>query len=291
MTDIQRSTVAYGDTVMFVGKDRKTFLRTVVPGGRLQTHFGFVEYDAIVEQSYGIRLQTHLQQDVWMFRPSLDDLIRHLRRETQIIFPKDLGYILLRLNVQPGARVIEAGTGSGGLTTVLASMVGAEGHVYSYERRARMQNLATQNIQRLGLADRVTFVERDIAEGFDERDAHAVFLDVPDPWEYLEQAHQALQGSGFLGCIVPTLNQVLVLTKALHSRRWFLVEVEELLLRQYKTVPQRVRPNEQMVGHTGFLVFTRSVIESDGDSLMDVDDEPVLGVDYLNPDGSGDESE
>ncbi len=284
MTDIQRTTLAFGDTVMFVGKDRKTFLRTLVPGGRLQTHFGFVEYDALVGVPYGSRLETHLAQDLWIFRPSLDDLVRHLRRETQIIFPKDLGYILLRLNVQPGARVIEAGTGSGGLTTVLASMVGAEGHVYSYERRARMQNIARQNIQRLGLEDRVTFIERDIVEGFDQVDAHAVFLDVPDPWEYLDQAHRALRGSGFLGCIVPTLNQVLVLNKALHSRRWFLVETEELLLRQYKTVPQRMRPNEQMVGHTGFLVFTRSVIDSGADGPdVDEDDEPVLGVDFLNP--------
>ncbi|MBN2469741.1 MAG: tRNA (adenine-N1)-methyltransferase [Anaerolineae bacterium] len=283
MTDIQRTTLAYGDTVMFVGKDRKTFLRTLVPGGRLQTHFGFVEYDALVDLPYGTRLETHLQQDLWLFRPSLDDLIRHLKRETQIIFPKDLGYILLRLNVQPGVRVIEAGTGSGGLTTVLASMVGAEGHVYSYERRARMQNIARQNIERLGLSDRVTFIERDIAEGFDQTDAHAVFLDVPDPWEYLDQAHRALRGSGFLGCIVPTLNQVLVLNKALHSRRWFLVETEELLLRQYKTVPQRMRPNEQMVGHTGFLVFTRSVIDSGAPDLPEDDNDPVLGVDFLSP--------
>lgn len=284
MTDIQRTTLAYGDTVMFVGKDRKTFLRMLVPGGRLQTHFGFVEYDTLVGQPYGSRLETHLEQALWIFRPSLDDLIRHLRRETQIIFPKDLGYILLRLNIQPGVQVIEAGTGSGGLTTVLASMVGAEGHVYSYERRARMQNIARQNIERLGLSERVTFIERDIAEGFDQEDAHALFLDVPDPWEYLDQAHRALRGSGFLGCIVPTLNQVLVLNKALHSRRWFLVETEELLLRQYKTVPQRMRPNEQMVGHTGFLVFTRSVIDSGTDGPdIDEDDEPVLGVDFLSP--------
>lgn len=281
MTDLQRTTVAYGDTVMFVGKDRKTFLRTLMPGGRLQTHFGYVDFDEIIGRSFGCRLKTHLEQDVWMFKPNMDDLIRHLRRETQIIYPKDLGYILLKLNIQPGVQVIEAGTGSGGLTTVLASMVGAEGHVFSYDRRARMQGIARQNINRWGLSDRVSFFERNISEGFDQRDVHALFLDVPDPWEYLDHAHRALRSGGFLGCIVPTFNQVLVLIKALHSRRFFMVETEEIFLRQYKTVPQRVRPEDQMVAHTGFLVFTRSVDYDDGtDLLKDVG--PVMGIDDLS---------
>jgi len=122
-----------------------------------------------------------------------------------------------------------------------------------------MQSLARQNLERLGLLERVTLIERDIAEGFDQRGVHAVFLDVHDPWMYLTQAHAALRGGGFLGCIVPTLNQVVELNQALHSRLWFLVEVEELLLRQYKTLPRRIRPDEQMVGHTGFLVFGRAI--------------------------------
>jgi len=259
MIDPERTTVAYGDIVLFVSKDRKSFLRMLTPGGRLQTHYGFIDFDAVIGLPFGSRLKTHLNQDMWMLTPSIDDLIRYMRRETQIIFPKDLGYILLKLGIRPGVEVIEAGTGSGGLTTALAIMVGPTGRVYSYERRARMQSLARQNLERLGLLERVTLIERDIAEGFDQRGVHAVFLDVHDPWMYLTQAHAALRGGGFLGCIVPTLNQVVELNQALHSRLWFLVEVEELLLRQYKTLPRRIRPDEQMVGHTGFLVFGRAI--------------------------------
>lgn len=218
-----------------------------------------------------------------MFKPNMDDLIRHLRRETQIIYPKDLGYILLKLNIHPGVQVIEAGTGSGGLTTVLATMVGPEGHVYSYDRRARMQGIAKQNISRWGLSDRVTFYERNITEGFDQRDVHALFLDVPDPWEYLEQARSALRSGGFLGCIVPTFNQVLMLIKALHSRKFFMVETEEIFLRQYKTVPQRVRPEDQMVAHTGFLVFSRAVEYRENEPPVE-DIGPVMGIDDLSED-------
>jgi tRNA (adenine57-N1/adenine58-N1)-methyltransferase len=260
MADSDGITLTYGDTLMFVGRDRKTFVRTLSPGGRLQTHYGVIEYDDLVGTSAGTRIKTHLGKDMWMVTPNLDDLITHMQRESQIIYPKDLGYILMKLGIKPGVRVIEAGTGSGGLTTVLATMIGPDGHVYSYDRRRKMQQLARRNLQRLGLAERVTFTNRDIAEGFDEEQAHALFLDVPDPWEYLEQAHAALRGGGFLGCIIPTLNQVVTLNKALHNSRWFFVQAEELLLREYRTVPNRVRPDDQMVGHTGFLSFARALI-------------------------------
>ncbi len=256
-----RTTVDFGDTVMFISKDRKTFVRTLQPGEGLQTHFGVIHFDDVVGLPYGSRLQTHLGQPIWMMQPNMDDLIKHLRRESQIIFPKDLGYILLKLGVQPGVQVIEAGTGSGALTLVLAAMVGDDGHVYSYDRRLKMQELARKNLERVGLASRVTLIERDIAAGFDQRDVHALFLDVLTPWEYLDQAWQALRGGGFLGCIVPTINQVITLNAALHAGPWFFVQVEELLLRQYKTVPMRVRPDEQMVGHTGYLVFARALAE------------------------------
>jgi len=247
------------DMVLFVGKDRRTFIRNVIPGEHLQTHFGMIYYNDVIGANYGDKIRTHLGHSMYVVPPSIDDIVKHLRRETQIIFPKDLGYIVMKMSIMPGAKVIEAGTGSGALTMLLAMLVGEDGHVFSYEHKAKMQALAIKNVQRIGLAHRVSFIERDISAGFDQKDVHAVFLDVPEPWNYLDQARDALRGGGFFGAIVPTTNQLTTLLEFLYRGAWYLMQAEELILRPWKTIPARVRPDDQMVGHTGFLVFARAV--------------------------------
>jgi tRNA (adenine57-N1/adenine58-N1)-methyltransferase len=127
-----------------------------------------------------------------------------------------------------------------------------------------MQSLARRNLAHLGLDEFVTLKRRDIAEGFDETEADALFLDVPTPWHYLEQAHAALRGSGFFGAILPTANQVIALLHGLERSPFAFVEVEEILLRGYKTIPARFRPMDRMVAHTGFLIFARA-LEPDRD--------------------------
>lgn len=251
--------VVEGDLVLLVGTDRKGFIRRVQSSEKLQTHRGEILYDDLIGVPYGSEVRTHLGKTFFVLSPTTDDLIVDLRRESQIMFPKDLGYTLMKLGVKPGSVVIEAGTGSGGLTLALANAVGPEGHVFSYDRRADMQKLARQNLRRVGLEARVTFKQRDIVQGFDETGVEALFLDVLTPWEYLAQAREALRGAGVLGCIVPTINQVQTLVQALYGGPWFLVEVEEILLRGYQVIPERIRPQDQMVGHTGFLVFARAV--------------------------------
>jgi tRNA (adenine57-N1/adenine58-N1)-methyltransferase len=251
--------VAYGDLVMLVGKDRRTFIRIVTEGQRFECHLGYISFADLVGMPYGAQVRTNVGHKMFILPPHTDDIIRHLQREGQIIFPKDLGYIALKLGIRPGVRVIEAGTGSGALTLTLALLVGEEGHVYSYERRPQMQERAIANLKRVGLLDRVTFYLRDIAEGFGERGVQALFLDVRDPWEYLPQANDALRGGGFFGAIVPTTNQIIQLAEQLYSGPWFMLEVEELILRPYKTIPARIRPDDQVIGHTGFLIFARAV--------------------------------
>jgi tRNA (adenine57-N1/adenine58-N1)-methyltransferase len=253
------TTIHYGDLVMFVGKDRRTFLRTISAGTRFECHLGFIEHDALAGVPYGAQVQTNIGHKMFVTVPNIDDVIRHLQREGQIIFPKDLGYIALKLGIRPGMHVIEAGTGSGALTVTLALLVGEAGHVYTYERRARMHERAIANVRRLGLLDRVTFHLRDIGEGFEERDAQALFLDVREPEDYLPQAREALRGGGFFGAIVPTVNQVITLADHLYRGAWYMLEIEELIRRAYKTIPERIRPDDQMIGHTGFLVFARAV--------------------------------
>jgi len=255
----QSRRAAYGDTVLLVGKDRNQYIRTLTPGGNLTTHLGTIQYDSLVGLAYGDSVRTHLDNLFYLLTPQVTDLIAHARHETAIIQPKDLGYIALKLGVHPGTRVVEAGTGSGALTVVLALLVGDEGHVFSYERKAGLLDVATKNLKRAGVTHRVSFTVRDIAEGFDKLDADALFLDVPTPWDYLAQARAALAGGGVFGAIVPTINQLIDLVNGLYAGAWFMIEVEELLLRQYKVTAARIRPDDEMVGHTGYLIFARAV--------------------------------
>lgn len=194
--------------------------------------------------------------------PSIHDLIRDVRRSSQIVFPKDSGYLLMKMNIYPGCRVIEAGTGSGGFALALARYVMPTGRVYSYDIREDMLNLARRNLERVGLADYVEFKLKDIQDGFDEVDVDAVFLDMRSPAIALDQAWCALKGGGFLGAILPTTNQVIGLLLRLPEHGFGYPEVEEILARPYKAVPARLRPMDRMVAHTGYLVFARKVEKS-----------------------------
>ena len=159
------------------------------------------------------------------------------------------------MNIVPGARVLEAGTGSGALAIALARYVSPGGRLYSYDMRDDMLRLAAKNLALAGLQDVVDLKLRDIGHGFDEEDVDAVFLDVRAPWDHLPQVAAALRDGGFFGAIVPTANQVIDLLAGLKSGAWADIEVSELLLRTYKTVPARFRPEDRLTPHTGFLIF------------------------------------
>jgi tRNA (adenine57-N1/adenine58-N1)-methyltransferase len=183
-----------------------------------------------------------------------------LNRLTQIVYPKDAAYILLRLDVKPGDLVVESGIGSGALTAVFAQAVGKEGKVISYERREEFIKNALSNLRKMGLEERVEVKHRDIASGFDEKEeADALFLDVREPWLYLESAYEALKVGRFMGILLPTANQVIETLKKLKELPFTEPEVCEILLRKYKTVPERFRPEDRMPAHTAYLIFTRKL--------------------------------
>jgi tRNA (adenine57-N1/adenine58-N1)-methyltransferase len=250
---------APGDVILLISSDRKPFLFTLQPGAQLQSHKGVVAHDDLIDQSWGRRVESHLGHKFALLRPSTDDLVRHIKRRSQIVYPKDAGYILMKLGIRSGSQVIEAGTGSGGMALTLAQAVMPTGRVYSYDNRPEMQKLAQENLAMVGLDRYVEFKLRDVREGFDESGADALFFDLPNPWDYLDQAVAALANSGFFGCILPTTNQVTELLYKLGKAPLTMVEVEELILRPYKSVPARLRPNDRIIGHTGFLVFARKL--------------------------------
>ena len=249
-----------GQLVQLLGKDRKSFIIRLCPGQRLQTHRGILVHDDLIGQPLGGQVSSHLGHRYYLLTPSWDELLRSIRRNSQIVYPKEIGYILMKMSIRPGSVVIDAGTGSGALAAGLASAVMPNGRVISYELREDMHNLARRNLAHLGLDAYVTLKRGDIAEGFDETEVDALFLDVPNPWHYLEHAHAALRGSGFFGAILPTTNQVIALLHGLERSPFAFVEVEEILVRGYKTVPARFRPDDRMVAHTGYLIFARALV-------------------------------
>jgi tRNA (adenine57-N1/adenine58-N1)-methyltransferase len=250
-----------GDLVQLVGRDHKYRLVRLQPGAELHTHRGLLKHDDMIGKPWGSRVDSHLGRPFYLLPPSLHDVLRDTKRSSQIIFPKDIGYILLKLSIVPGQTVVEAGTGSGALTTALAAAVGPQGRVISYDSRSDMQALARCNLEQLGLEGRVDFRLRDIAQGFEETDVPALFLDVAVPHEYIAQVRAALRPGGFFGSIVPTTNQVSLLLSSLERHEFEFVEVSELSLRYYKPVPERLRPTDRMVAHTGYLIFARPVLE------------------------------
>lgn len=261
MIDLPLKTHAQpNDLAQLVSPNNKVFTVRLTPGGQLQTHRGYINYDDLIGLPWGSQIFSHKGSSFFLLQPSLADLLKDTRRNTQIMYPKDIGFTLVTMGIGPGTQVVEAGTGSGALTTALAWAVGETGQVISYEIRDEMQNLARKNLRRLGLEHRVAFKSRDIGEGFDETDVDALFLDVQKAYDYIGQARQALKPGGHFGCILPTANQVEKVLTALFQYDFAFVDVCEIILRYYKPVPERLRPTDRMVAHTGYLVFGRPML-------------------------------
>lgn len=195
-----------------------------------------------------------------VLRPSLGDLFGSITRGAQIITPKDCARIVSLAALRPGDHVIEAGSGTGALTVALAYAVGPDGRVTSIDRRAEALRLARENVDRAGLADRVTWVERDVAVGgFGEENADAVILDLPEPWAVLAFARAALRPGGVAVAYTPTYNQLERTVRGMREHRFDEVQALEILERSLHVGDGGTRPSFDMLGHTGFLSSGRRV--------------------------------
>jgi tRNA (adenine57-N1/adenine58-N1)-methyltransferase len=248
-----------GDLVQLVGLSHKSFIIILKHGEVFHTHRGWLNHDDLIGKKWGSQVLSHNGSPFFILQPSMTDILRNTKRSTQIMYPKEIGYILLYMGIRPGVRVIEAGTGSGSFTTALAYAVGDSGKVFSYEVKSANQESARKTLEKLNLLERVELKVKDIRAGFDERNVDALFLDVSNPYDYLEQAKEALKPGGHFGCLVPTTNQVIQVLVALRRSEFAFVEVCDVSVRFYKTEPSRFRPTDRMIAHTGYLVFARPV--------------------------------
>ena len=251
-----------GQLVMLLNSKGKRYFVSAAKGQVMHTNEGVLDLDAVRATGWGYQVCTHKGQPFTIMRPTLYDLVKSVKRRTQIIYPKEIGYIVMKLGIGPGCRIVEAGCGSGGLTTALAWLVGDSGKVYTYERREEFFSLCRENLERVGLAHRVEQFHHDIGGGFYSHSADALFLDVREPCDYVQHIPNAVVPGAPIGFLLPTTNQVQDLLKALEQGHFCQVEVVEIFLRHYKPVPERLRPEDRMVAHTGFLVFARTYSQS-----------------------------
>jgi tRNA (adenine57-N1/adenine58-N1)-methyltransferase len=252
-----------GDLVLLVSPDRKRYLIRLKSGEQWFSHRGSILHDDLIGRPLGRTLCTQHGYAYLALEPSINDLVQELPRASQIVYGKDAAQIVFRLNLYPGRTVLETGTGSGALTLVLARSVLPTGRVFSYETRPDAFEMARNNLDDAGVLPYVTLYNEDISGGFHEAGVDACFLDLREPWLFLDHAWDVLKGSGFFGALVPTTNQVSQLVEGLAARPFGDVMVEEILQRSWKPVAARLRPEDRMIAHSAFLVFARKIARDD----------------------------
>jgi tRNA (adenine57-N1/adenine58-N1)-methyltransferase catalytic subunit len=250
-----------GDRVLLVDHKRRRHLITLVAGGQFHTHAGIIEHDALIGGSEGVTVRTSKGARLVAVRPTLAEYVLEMPRGAQVIYPKDLGPILMLADVFPGARILESGVGSGALTCALLRAVGPLGQVTGYELRDEFAQRAIRNVHGfLGDAVPLDVHVRDAYEGIDEQDLDRVVLDLPEPWRVVKHAVEALRPGGILVAYLPTILQVGRLREELAGAPFGMVETLEVLQRSWHVEGQSIRPDHRMVAHTGFLTHARLLV-------------------------------
>ena len=252
--------ISDGDYILLYLSQRKTYLVKAEAGKSFHTHKGFVKFDDLIGKAYGTTILSSLNVEFAALKPLLRDYIMKSARQTQITYPKDVALIIMFSNLGPGSRVIEAGTGTGALTTALAHYVKPDGKVYSYEIREEFLKTAEKNLKRAALAEFVELKNKDVTVGIDETDLDAVVLDLATPWLVVPHAYEALKPCGMLVSFSPTMDQVVTTVEALMQSVFVDVETIECLLRGMQTERGKTRPHTMMTGHTGYLTFARKAL-------------------------------
>jgi tRNA (adenine57-N1/adenine58-N1)-methyltransferase catalytic subunit len=258
--------VEVGEQVLLVDQRDRTYLLTLHAGATYHTHSGTLPHDELIGRPEGTRVLTSRGMVLVMFRPRFADYVLKMPRGAQVVYPKDLGPILMFADIRSGSAVVEAGTGSGALTIALLRAVGDQGHVVSYELRSEHRDRAVENIEGFfgKLPDTLQLRDGDVVEvaGTGERFDRAV-LDLPEPWAVLDALDAVLEPGAIVCAYLPTTGQVQQLVMALEGARFAHLETFETLKRGWHVTERSVRPDHRMVGHTGFVTIARRVGRTD----------------------------
>lgn len=255
---------AVGDRVLLVDSKQRRHLITLEAGGAFHSHTGIIDHDALLGRSEGVTVRSTMGARLIAVRPTLSEYVLKMPRGAQVIYPKDLGPILIIGDVFPGARVLESGVGSGALTSTLLRAIGPDGHLTGYEIRDDFADRARRNIEGFLGPDLPLEIEvRDVYEGIELDDLDRVMLDLPEPWRVVKHAEAALRPGGILVAYLPTIGQVGRLREALNESAFGMAETLEVLQRSWHVDGQSIRPDHRMVAHTGFLTHARLLVSGE----------------------------
>ncbi|HOE68359.1 MAG TPA: tRNA (adenine-N1)-methyltransferase [Candidatus Omnitrophota bacterium] len=258
---IHNTLIREGDAVLLWFEDEQSYLIEVTRGKRASIHCGRpLLVDDWIGKPFGQKVVCE-HGSGYLLKPTLEDFMMKASRESGIIYPKDAALLIMKAGITTGSRVIEVGTGSGSLTMALAQTVAPNGHVYTYDRRTDLPKNARRNVARAGLTPFVTFKQRQAMDPFEETGVDAMILDIPQPWDEVEQIRKALRGGGRVVSLNPTFNQIEKMAEALRAGGFILVEARELLEREILARGGKTRPVQRMIGHTEFMLFAVRPLE------------------------------
>jgi len=246
-----------GDRVLIVTERKKRYLVQVREGKKFHTSEGFIDLSELIGKPFGVEVISNTGSRWIAFRPTITDQLLFFPRLTQIVYPKDLGHIVVTTGLGPGSRCLEAGTGTGALTALLAYIVKPSGKVYSYDVNPEYVEAASVKLRQLGLLEYVELKVGDVNQGVAEKGLDAAVLDVPEPWKAVGTCYDALRPSGVYVSLSPTIEQVVQTYEALEENGFADLSCVEILVRNMRVKRGMTRPEFIMRGHTAYLVSAR----------------------------------
>jgi tRNA (adenine57-N1/adenine58-N1)-methyltransferase len=258
-----------GELVQLIDKKGKRYQIVLKMGSSFSFSRGTILHDDIIGVAEGGFISSRFGERLMVVRPTLAEYIAKMRKGSQIIYPKDIAAILMLADIFPGAKVLEAGIGSGALTMALLRAVGKDGKVVSYERRKEFLEIARSNIEtffgtvasagREGSGELIV-KEKDVYEGIEERELDRILLDLPEPWRVLSYVEESLRSGGILLCYNPTVLQIYKLSRHVelkYERSFRIMNIYEIGMRGWEIKGRSMRPEHRMIAHTGFILVAR----------------------------------